>query len=281
VTLKEMQSCADETLAFFIQAMPGVPFGIGDVDFIFSPKKEMVARFKAFAEQYAPERLRSLADHHFETLENQLFGNAIIGREKSAAILRRDYKMEWDNLRRIVFHELMHIYCAKTEMDGEHFIDVYGSGHTPDLNPDNKMYDGQVSAGYAVWSEFIAEYFATIKAVQQKHRFNDIVEMVFNLLGEVTAAGDGAKYCFAMMSAYILSCADAREAIEKISKISDGSPNGEAATLALQDCLVFLYSHVQGKRPCTITEEFIQELGCKYLMFLIRNSVYLGAAWQE
>ena len=280
MTLKEMQSCADETLAFFVQTMPGVPFGVGGVDIVFAPRKEMAAQWKTFAEQYAPERLRTLENHHFEQLENRLFGNAIVGREKSAAILRRDYKMEWDNLRRIVFHELMHLYCAKTEMDGEHFIDVYGSGHTPDPDPENKIYDGQVSAGYAVWSEFIAEYFATIKTAPNKHYFNDIVGMAFHLLGDVNAAEESAKYCFAMMSAYILSCADAREAIEDINEISDGSPNGETATLALQDCLVFLYDHVQGKQPCKITEEFIHEFGCKYLMFLIRNSVYLGAMGQ-
>jgi hypothetical protein len=28
-------------------------------------------------------------------------------------------------------------------MDGEHFIDIYGSGTTPDADPDDKIYDGR------------------------------------------------------------------------------------------------------------------------------------------
>ena len=76
----------------------------------------------------------------------------------------------------------MHICCAKAEMDGEHFIDVYGSGHTPDANPDDVEYDGEVSAGYAVWAEFVAEYHAMMKTATQKHYFSDIAEYIFDLL---------------------------------------------------------------------------------------------------
>lgn len=276
VTLKEMQSCANETLVFFVQEMPDVPFRTEDVDIIFAPRSEISARFKAFAEQYAPERLRSLTDNHLEALETTLYGNAIIGRDRSAALLRRNYNIGRDNLRRIVFHELMHIHCAKTEVDGEHFIDIYGSGHTHDLHPDDKIYDGQVNAGYTVWCEFIAEYFATVKSSPQKNRFITIAEKLLDLLKDITVAEEGAKYSFSFLSAYILSCADAPEAIKKLGGISDGSPNGEAATQALQDCLAYLHDHVQSKQPCKISEDFIHTLGCLYLMFVIRNSVYLG-----
>ena len=58
-----------------------------------------------------------------------------------------DSKIGKKDFRRIIVHELMHIFCAKLEMDGDHFIDIYGSGTTPDIDPEDKTYDGVIVAG--------------------------------------------------------------------------------------------------------------------------------------
>lgn len=274
--LKEMQECAKETLAFFIQTMPDMPFTSDDITIRFVTKAEIVPQFKAFCTEHAPERLLALGDHHFDALENQVFGNAVTGRKKSAAFIRISHKIDRDTLRRIVFHELMHIYCSKIEMDTEHFIDIYGSGHTPDLDPEDKIYDGQLNAGYAVWSEFVAEYYAVMHTTPERHRFVDIVEPVFNLLDEVRIQDEGAKGSFSMLCAYLLSCADAQDAIASVAEISDDSPEGAEAVVALQNCLVYLYEHMQRAKPCKITEAFIHVLGSKYLMFVLRNSMFMG-----
>lgn len=279
MTLKEMQSIAAETLAFFIQAMPDMPFNAEDIEIEFSTRKQAPERFKALCEKYAPDR--PINEHHLYALEHQTFGNAIIGRGKSAALLKIDYKMDRDNLRRVVFHELMHIYCGKTEMDGGHFIDVYGSGHTPDPDPEDKVYDGCVSAGYSVWSEFIAEYYAVTKTVLDEHSFGDIAEPVFNLLGETVMSNEGAKNNFAMVCAYVLSCSDAEDILPNIGNpgfiVPDDAPDGIQAMTALKSCLLYFYEHMQTERPWKITEEFICDLGSKYIAFVIANSMYLDA----
>lgn len=270
-----MQDCAKETLVYFIQTMPDSPFTANDVAVIFVTKSEFVDQFKAFCEKHAPERLQALGRHHFDALENQVFGNAVTGREKSAAFIRISHRIDKDTLRRIIFHELMHIYCTKTEMDNEHFIDIYGSGHTPDPVPVDKVYDGQLNAGYTVWSEFVAEYYAVIKTSPQRHLFADIVEPMFSLLDEVNIRDEGAKGSFSMLCAYLLSSINADKAIESVADISDGSSKGKDAVAALQDCLVYLYNHIRSITPCKITEDFIHVLGCKYLMFVPMNSMYM------
>ena len=78
-----------------------------------------------------------------------------------------------------------------------------------------------------------------------------------------------------MVSAYILSCADADEVLEGMNGISDGSARGDAMAAALQNVLGFLHEQVQGERPCKITEEFIHTLGCNYIWSLMPNTFSL------
>lgn len=273
--LKEMQCCAADTLDYFIQVMPDVPFGAEDIHIEFAPKSKILERFKALCGMYSPDR--QINEYHEYALENNNFGNAIIGKGKSAMVLRINYKMDEHNLQRIVFHELMHIYCGKTEMDGEHFIDVFGSGHTPNPDPEDKAYDGYLNAGHFIWSEFIAEYTATMKAVPARHTFADAAESVFALLDEIVISNEESKYSFAMMSAYVLSCFDAENILDDMSFIiPDSIPNGERTITVLQKCLCYLYEKVQSKNPYKITEEFIADLGSLYVTFLTMNSVALG-----
>ena len=266
MTLKEMQSIAAGTLALFIQTIHDVPFAENDIVIEFTPKRNYVERFEALCAQYAPDR--PINDAHRYALENVSFANAIIGREKSAVVLKIDYRIDEESLRRIVFHELMHIYCGKTEMDAEHFIDVFGSGHTPDPDPEDTTYDGYLSAGYFVWNEFIAEYFATVKTGQPIHMFVDIADYVCGLLGEICVTNAESKTIFAMTSAYILTCGDIDGVIDEIDGLAESRETGNA----LKSCLRDLYDHVRTEKPWKITEEFIADFGCKYLTFTMLNS---------
>ena len=279
--LKEMQSCAADTLNYFIEVMPDVPFCADDIHIDFAPKSKMVERFKVLCKQYSPDR--PISEHHEFAIENNNFGNAIIGRGQSAIVLRTDYKIAVHNLRRIVFHELMHIYCSKTEMGGEHFIDVFGSGHTPDPDPEDAEYDGYLNAGHFIWSEFIAEYTATMKTNDQKHCFSDIAEVVFSLLDEMYFRNPESKYSCAMLCAYIISCADIDNVLENFANpgfiVPDDEPDGIASMTALQSCLIYLHEHIQSEKPYKITEEFIAELGKRYVDLLLKNSILKQPEW--
>ena len=183
--LAEQRACADETLQYFIQAMPDTPFTESDIVFWFARKADMAKRAVELCALYCPERV--LNDSQLLDLTENVAANAFAGRETSAILIRIDASIGKKDFRRIIVHELMHIFCAKLEMDGKHFIDIYGSGTTQD-NPEDEVYDGFVGAGYKVWSEFIAQYFA-IKLIDTKgHEFADIVDFVVYLLNEVVIA---------------------------------------------------------------------------------------------
>lgn len=56
MTLKEMQTCAAETLSYFLQTMPDVPFAEDDIIIEFAPKAKMAERAKALCAQYVPDK---------------------------------------------------------------------------------------------------------------------------------------------------------------------------------------------------------------------------------
>jgi hypothetical protein len=214
-------------------------------------------------------------------LENIIGANALIGREKSAVLVRIDRKRTKKDLREVMFHELTHIFCGKTEMDGEHFIDIYGSGHTPDENPENKVYDGQLNAGYVVWSEFIAQYYALRYVHQNGYLSESLSGELFGLLGEVHAGNvnDGKK-AFAMACSYMLACSDVDNLIARLGEpdfiFDDNEPHGAQTRAAFKNCLLKFYENLKKEKPWKISTTFIEELGVKYHMFVGINSVYLG-----
>ncbi len=210
MTRKEIRSCAADTLALFIQTMPDVPFTEDDIIIEFATKKDMAGRARELCAKYVPDKI--INDSQAYELTTSIAANALVGREKSAVIVCDNRSKTEEEWRVIFFHEFMHIYCAKTEMDGEHFIDVYGSGTTLEEIPENQIYDGTINAGYFVWTEFIAHYYAWIKASGTRYDYPLVANYVNKLLCEVSTFTDElSKSSFAMACAYILSCKDVEE----------------------------------------------------------------------
>ena len=279
MTIKEMWDCATETLLYFIQIMPDVPFTEDDIIIEFVPQKDIVERYKELRDKYCPERI--VNDSQFQDLAVNAKGNAIIGREKSAVIVCIDRKQDTDNLRRIMFHEYMHIYCAKTEIDGEHFIDIYGTGTTPERGGDFDIYDGQLASGYDIWEEFIAHYYSFKYTEKRKYAFSTLeLEYIFDLLSDIVADNMYAKGSLSYVCAILLTCTDADKILENLKTpnfiYSDDNPNGKIARVAFSNCLSHLYSQMQKEKPWKINEPFISEIGGKYTWFAAINSIYLG-----
>ena len=132
MTLKEMRSCAAETLYYFLEVMPYPPFTADDIVFEFAPKNKMAERAKELCAKYVPEKI--INESQVVQLNKSIAANALMGREKSAVIVRINYKDDYHNLKQLLFHELAHIYCGKLEMpESKHFIEVYGSGTSLEL----------------------------------------------------------------------------------------------------------------------------------------------------
>lgn len=281
MTTKEIKNCAVDTLSFFMQTMPDLPFKEGDILFIYAKKKDMAESAKAFCKEYVPDKI--INESQTQQLNESIAANALIGREKSAVLVCMEYKVSKNEWRQLFFHEFMHIYCAKTEMDGEHFIEIFGSGTTPE-EPEDKEYDGYVSAGYFIWSEFIAQYYALRKIPYETYNFPEVVDYVYSLLCEVTVEDlVNSKAPFSMACAYLLTCGDADEILNppSIPDSEDTAPYEKENKAALLDCLRLLNNRLQNKKPWKITEEFICNLGYKFHIFRMMNSFYLGTLHSE
>jgi hypothetical protein len=282
MTLKEMQTCAAETLDYFLEVMPDAPFTKDDIIIEFVPKERMAERAAALCEQYVPNR--HVNESQAKQLVSTIAGNALIGRDKSAVISFIDYKASHRWIREMMFHEFAHIYCTKMEMDGEHFIDIYGSGATPenpDMTPEERQYDGLLVAGHYVWSEFIAQYYALLHTAPRGCRIVDVIEFVVRHLGEITlASNDLSKGALAQIMAALLTCTDAKSKQSQTKLLQflfpDGEPMAQETRQAFIGCFRLLQSRLDREEPWKITEDFIAELGAKFVEFKGMNSFFCG-----
>jgi hypothetical protein len=280
MTLDEMNKTASEALGYFIKTMPDVPFTEKDIVFSFAEKSEMVKRLLELRAEHCPEKIHT--DSQLKQLGESIAGNAMLGREKSVVLMRSDMKIGKKDFRRIVIHELMHLFCEMLEMDEEHFIDIYGTGTTYDVSAEeDKTYDGMIVAGYTVWSEFIAEYYAVKLVEKNRFAFVQIAETVEQSFCEVTVEDlDDSKKSFAMLCAYWFNCVDFAESYEALHKpdtfMRVDEPHGEDTQNALLVCVKHIYNQMQKDKPWKISEEFICDLGVKFSFFRLQNSLYLS-----
>ena len=270
MTLSEMQTIASETLAQFIKVMSAVPFTAKDIVIEFAPKTKMAQRTEELYQKYAPEK--KLNESQAKQLITDTGGNAIIGRNKSAVILCINTRISDQELRCVCFQEFTHIFCAKFEMDDEHFIDTYGSGTTPEreMTASEKQYDGLLVSGYFVWSEFIAQYYALKHTEKLRPTVKQMSHYIDGMLSEVGHIDNtGEKYAMAFACARLITCKDAEE---QVSYLKENNEDDLPELKAFQSCLFLLYDHMQNGQPWKISEDFISELGSKYLYFKVVNS---------
>lgn len=277
MNLIEMKECADEVLRLFLQTMPDVPFGEDDIVFEFVRNADIAKRAIELCQKYCPEN--KLSDSQLRDLSENVFANALIGREKSAILILIDTKIRKMDFRVIVFHELMHVMCSKAEIDGEHFIDIYGTG-TP-FDTENTTYNGFVVSGYTIWSEFIAQYYALKMMWKAVYRFSDVAEYVFKLFRDVTITEIiNRRGSFSMLCAHWLNCVDAKETLSQLRDpdffVSDPKTHAAEFKSALYTSLSTLYTQLQKEKPWKINEEFVCTIGTQFAYLTIRNSQLLG-----
>ncbi|GHU59685.1 hypothetical protein AGMMS49975_27520 [Clostridia bacterium] len=201
-------------------------------------------------------------------------GNAIIGADKSAVIIRVDYKLPEEALREVMLHEFTHIFCAKNEVDGEHFIDIYGNGLTIDD-------DDYVDAGYHLWSEFIAQHYALIHCETAKPSFERAHDFIFDNICKVVAGTASAKDCLAQTYAHLYNCSDFEEILSRIESdpnffFVDGEKFGKQARQSFLRILSYLRDMLNRDKPWKISLEQMLDLGELYMTFLAFNTVFLS-----
>ena len=270
MTITEMCERADSTLKYFLETMPDAPFGEGDIVFDFAPPNRMFARYKALCETYRPREV--ILPEHEEQLANGTGGQAIIGADKSAVLFCTKQPFVKANLRRIIFHELMHIYCAKSEVDGEHFIDIYGSGNPYDES------DEVLRDGYFIWSEFMADYYADKHTQSGQFTFESVRNDILKCLDKVVIAPKDNRRDFEWACLNLLTMHNAESVINRITEpdviISGDSERAQTARNTLDNCVQRLCRQIQNEKPWKISEDFVVLLGEDYSTFERCNTFY-------
>lgn len=190
------------------------------------------------------------------------------GQEVDGIMLREEVPLL--ELYHIVLHELSHIYCMREEIEGGHYFKRFCAG-----NPTTReeiIADGTMNAGYAVWREFIAEYFA--QAVDPEtdtiYHLYELEYSIGDITDNITAGNPNAKED---MSNVLLSIMLTQEAL---------FDEWEDIEIILKD-IQFpfirtakdIWTHLQTESYYKITPEFISKFGDDYLFDLSENSLHL------
>ena len=92
---------------------------------------------------------------------------------------------------------------------------------------------------------------------------------------------DNDKAALAMICATLLSCVDANNARARSRMLNTFFPKtrpfAQEVRQAFSECLRLLRSRLEREQPWKITEEFIAELGSKFVFFKMMNSIFSGA----
>jgi hypothetical protein len=166
----------------------------------------------------------------------------------------------------------MHIYCAKTETDGNHFVDIYGSGNPYDESSED------LCDGYFIWSEFIADYISHEKTINGKSVFEyGCRDDVCQWLDEVIV-GDDSRRVFEWACINILTASEPEKIISRICEpdylLSGGGEYVDNARKYLSDCLQLLHEQIQKAKLWKIEQGFILQLGKLYTLFKNYNTIY-------
>jgi len=266
--LVEMQSIATDTLDYFIRTMPEVPFKADDVAIEFVPKVKMAERIRSLRMQYTQDKI--INANQAQELSQSIDANTLIGRENSTVIARMISKRSAQTWRGVIFHELMHIYCAMHEMD--HFVEADGSGNAPTgrkMTAAEKKHQRTLVHGHKVWSEFIAQYYTFIHTEITHPKYSEVsdyVDILLYFIGRMNDKKD--KYSLSFACARLLTCSDVEETISMLKKTYDDMPAERRAALS---CLFSLHEHLEAEKPWKISEDFIADLGNRYFSFLAAN----------
>jgi len=83
-----------------------------------------------------------------------------------------------------------------------------------------------------------------------------------------------------MACAYLLTCKDADEVLLAMKESGfiypNDEPGSDQARTALLNILLYLRERLQSDKPWKITEDFIADLGGKFVWFKTVNSVFLA-----
>ena len=233
----------------------------------FTPKNGK-AVYDAFLAEFgfAGEQV---TEEYFYTIRGEAFTYGKRGgSDVSGILLRKDTDLSERGIFHILLHELSHIFCAKEEIPRGHFYDRYCMGSQE--TAEDRIADGYMNAGYAIWRELAAETVATSIDFRPAYSLSDIGGNIESDVRELHAGNPAAKAVMVNLLTDVIFSRDydagkwerTESALQKMGIPFCGTIKKVAAQLR--------------KRPYDcITPEFVSGLGETYLTELTRHTLEL------
>ena len=171
----------------------------------------------------------------------------------------------------VIVHELAHIYACTHEIAsaryaGKRFYDLYCSG-TPSSFSD-RVSDGQVNSGYAVWREFIADYI-TNRVIPHTH--TSLVESASTLQEISHSVRVGVPSAKVSLSSYLSIIMDSEEYVSSKSW-SQFEKVLTSLELPFVSLVQLIYENLHSGEFYEISLDFIKDLGSSYMFGIIQNT---------
>lgn len=227
----------------------------------FTPKTGL-SIYKALCSEFFPLwEDRAVEDHgYFESF----LGYAFYSDEHDGIMLRSDVEMPEEYLIAVILHELAHIFCSHNEIPGGLFYSRYC-----DVETENKIENGTMCAGYAIWREFIADMvMTTVNPFYQGHHLRESKPEIKKILKELFPTDPNAKLCLSVLLTHVMSSieiisAESWEAAEQILRKSQLFPKEQ-----FYEIFHLVWGNLRRGDFWTITPDFIMDLGSQYLLLM-------------
>ena len=251
-------------------------YSLDNIMVAYCTMDNIVEVYHTFTQQYGfHSENRTMAD--FETMLAEAFvGQTDIDdpTHVDGILIRTDPPADIDDpeaYMMLLVHELAHIFCATHEIEtagkaGQRFYDLYCAGE-PNTSAE-RIADGQMNAGYAIWREFSAEIIQDIVYQQPSKHLREIAPVLQILAGEVKVGNTAAKsalhrYLSEIMNSWEGGGAETWEELE---------PKLEELGLPFLRIVHQVFDMLHDGNCFTIDPDSIECLGAMYLVDMIQNT---------
>jgi len=229
-----------------------------------------VAVYEQFCKQYFPSHFSKYYDDYTkEGYMGSFVAQAFINGDVYGILCSLDADVEPNYWYEVILHEMTHIYCTTHETKGGNFFEKYclDEEGVAELN-------GAMGAGYAVWREFIADYWgAEFAPFSSPLSLAQVREKVRDLEENVDAENPAAKVLVSQILAYIFrnptvhraeNAADAYKTLEKNRIFAS-----KARTKCYKQLIETVFEQLLKDNYWKISPFFIEDLGSAYIGMLV------------
>ena len=189
---------------------------------------------------------------------------ALLGEETDGVLIREDVDFTLYEWHHTMLHELAHIFVSRNEISGnELFYDKYC------LHSDS----GDIIAGYAIWRELIAEIIAMDSdCFMGKFSIDDLQDELRFLDGNINAENPESKIALYRLLSYLFKSEEYYTAADEDSFILQ--IQNHTFLTSYESIIRLVYGQFRTDDAIKIEPEFVQELGCQYLLMLAMKRLH-------